>query len=143
MRTLTRQSKMQTSNAPLQRVHKETATIEHNPLPKTISETRNSPLIPSSEPVAYVYESLSANEFRLLELSPGLYSEPLVAKIIHAPLFADAQSHLRTPYYEALSYVWGSAARTQPISIQSDSCLHIGHNLELALRRLRFNSRSR
>lgn len=96
----------------------------------------------------YIYQPLSNDglrRIRLLTLEPGEFSDDIVVSL-DIKLFSG--DHL--PYYEALSYVWGSQG--DPVSIHvKDSpptgpdggCLLITQNLDCALRHLRYPNQTR
>jgi hypothetical protein len=77
--------------------------------------------------------------FRLITLEPGGTDAQLVASISHAPLLTDFQ----TPYYEAISYTWGSADFKDILYIQGKGTLRITATLRNALARLRYIDRPR
>ncbi|VUC32665.1 unnamed protein product [Clonostachys rosea] len=84
----------------------------------------------------YAFTALGLGDsFRLLELLPGLPSEPLRGRlhVREQPSEAD---------YETLSYVWGSAECPHAIEIDGNPLL-ITTNLHSALRRLRLQTRPR
>lgn len=82
------------------------------------------------------YKSLVLQEdIRLLFLHKGSGSDPLVCKLLHAE-FA------RRPFYEAVSYTWGSECDPKPLTV-NDSRVHIRSNLWDALWHLRKEDRGR
>lgn len=97
-----------------------------------------SPLAP------YTHEPLLDSQIRLLELLPGPLEAPITARVSHAILEVDSRQRKRlTPYYEALSYVWGGPSSKYSIRILPDKHLKVRPNLYDALIRLRFEDRSR
>ncbi|KAF2673990.1 hypothetical protein BT63DRAFT_476429 [Microthyrium microscopicum] len=75
------------------------------------------------------------HEIRILHLQPGEWSEPIVTKL----------ETISSPYdvpYEALSYTWGSATDTKPITVDGSE-YHVTRNLEAALRHLRLTDETR
>lgn len=85
----------------------------------------------------YIFEPLNpvANEIRLLRLLPGQAAEPVRCTLHVVSLDA-------SPRYEALSYVWGDAAKKHDILVDGQR-YDITVNLEAALRGLRRSFRSR
>ncbi|XXG99945.1 rRNA biogenesis protein rrp36 [Hypoxylon texense] len=79
----------------------------------------------------YVYEPMEQadRQIRLVTICPGTWSDRIECKVHVA--FVD-----ESPCYEALSYVWGNANKTRPISID-DQIFLVTENLYFALRRLR------
>ncbi|KAH8691727.1 heterokaryon incompatibility protein-domain-containing protein [Phaeosphaeriaceae sp. PMI808] len=86
-------------------------------------------------------------EFRLLELKPGEKKDPLICSLEHFDLsnpISGPDSNYswphslgcRTPSYEAMSYVWGPAPRSEPIRCNG-KILNITPSLNNALRRIR------
>jgi hypothetical protein len=76
-----------------------------------------------------IYEPLTENEIRLVQLHPGSKKEP-----IHCSLTTHLQ--VRAPSYEALSYVWGSQEQPAEITLEQKA-FKITKNLEQALLQLR------
>ncbi|KAH8725333.1 heterokaryon incompatibility protein-domain-containing protein, partial [Phaeosphaeriaceae sp. PMI808] len=66
---------------------------------------------------------------RLLILRPGSFDDPIHCQLKQVSLSAEHA-------YDALSYVWGNASDTSPISLNGTPH-HITKNLEIALRYLR------
>lgn len=82
----------------------------------------------------YVYSPLPANSIRLLLLLPAVNPDaPLHCELIHRPLSTTA----RLDYFEALSYVWGSADKPHTLTIQPNHSLPITTSLHAALLQLR------
>jgi hypothetical protein len=90
----------------------------------------------------YIYEALHDGEFRLVEIQPGAFSDPVQCEIFHARI-VDSE-------YEALSYTWdentddhrSSFQSRLPIVVSSSHILGNRHvqvtkNCESALRRVR------
>ena len=75
------------------------------------------------------HRPLIGNDFRLLTLQPGSFDDPIHCQLKQVSLNA---GHA----YEALSYVWGNASDTSPMSLDGTP-YHITKNLECALRYLR------
>ncbi|KAJ4987004.1 hypothetical protein SVAN01_07545 [Stagonosporopsis vannaccii] len=99
---------------------------------------------PSSDCRPYEYEPLVFGSFRLVVLQAGPVGSPLIATIKHAPLVTPpAAPRPQTPYYEALSYTWGTSFVEDHLYITPNHFLDIGSNLNAALRRLRHNDRPR
>jgi Heterokaryon incompatibility protein (HET) len=81
-----------------------------------------------------VYQDVSIDktrqEIRVVQLQPaGTWDEEISCKLIRVSLNEQ-------PYYEALSYVWGTPKITAPITL-NDVKFEVTKNLESALRRLR------
>jgi len=107
-----------------------------------IDKTRHSALPHTvSKQVVFraLYLTLLVGEIRLLKLYAGEKDEPLRAALVHTPLSAVVDR------YEALSYVWGSSAASETITIKhrngetetSATEIAIQPNLYAALRQLR------
>ncbi len=77
------------------------------------------------------HRPLARDEVRIVTLLPGNLSDPIICTLVHINL-GDAQS---TPY-EAVSYTWGNAAETRPITLD-DSLYPVTMNLFSALKYLR------
>ncbi|KAJ9642859.1 hypothetical protein H2199_004380 [Coniosporium tulheliwenetii] len=78
-------------------------------------------------------------EIRLLELQPGIGSDPLTCKIFTTSLSKASE-------YECLSYTWGDSAFYHDIVIEEQrrrSVLKVTSNLRSALQRLRLQHQSR
>lgn len=96
-------------------------------------------MAPATYPDFY-HDSLTSDSIRLLRLLPSNdENTPIKCELFHYPLH---DKGTRTQPYEALSYVWGSPAETQPIFIraqnsQNEQIVHITVNLHEALLRLR------
>jgi hypothetical protein len=86
------------------------------------------PYEPSSTP--NLYQSLShQNSIRLIKLQPGAESDPISISLVQVELH-------NCPPYDAISYVWGDAADTVPITCNS-RLFQITRNLQWALMRVR------
>jgi hypothetical protein len=85
----------------------------------------------------YIFGPLNpaANGIRLLRLLPGQAAEPIRCTLHVVSLDA-------SPRYEALSYVWGDAAKTRDIILDGQR-YDVTINLEAALRGLRRSSKPR
>src|SRR5436305_9826776 len=69
------------------------------------------------------------NSIRTLQLLPGRWIDDICCNVQTVSLDD-------SPYFDALSYVWGSPDDTAPIKVNG-SCFHATKNLIAALRRLR------
>jgi hypothetical protein len=74
-------------------------------------------------------------EIRVAHILPGTWTDPISCEL-HVVSLDDS------PQYEALSYVWGNAAITAPITVNSCE-LQVTTNLSAALRRLRKDRETR
>lgn len=101
----------------------------------------------------YSYLPLKQDEIRLATLFPGNFEDPIVCQLDHVALPPSRSSNLTTtpqheeeeeaiPFYEALSYMWGSRAKVRYIVIDGTR-LFVGKNLWRALRGLRYKTRPR
>ena len=79
--------------------------------------------------------TIRSHIFRLLELMPGAASDPLVANL-------STHALEQAPAYDAISYVWGSTKSVQTLRCNQKE-MSMTLNLEAALRRIRFQDRSR
>jgi hypothetical protein len=77
-----------------------------------------------------LYRPLLDSEIRLIKLGPGDWTDPISCELIHVSL--DSR-----PKYVALSYAWGNATETRPITL-NDNSYNITTSLYRGLRRLRF-----
>jgi hypothetical protein len=86
---------------------------------------------------AFPYKPLGdgLSMIRLITIQPADFDEPLHCSLHYAKLDAD-------PNYEALSYVWGDATKTLPITLDG-LAIEITLNLESALRHLRYSDKPR
>jgi hypothetical protein len=96
----------------------------------------------------YQYEPLNPDnhEIRLVELVPGSFDDPLVIHLHTITIPPGIEIHKEGALsaiedYEALSYAWGSGDLR--IVQVDDKDMHIGSNLESALRHLRYLERKR
>ena len=79
-----------------------------------------------------------------MSLFPGEAGTPLAVAIKVVPLVAvNVSCKLITPYYEALSYTWGTPFIEDHLYVDQKQYLSIGANLSAAFRRLRHNDRPR
>lgn len=88
----------------------------------------------------YQYHTLneSRKEIRLLTLFPGLYHFPLRGRLNVCSLLVKKEDEDKAPPpFEALSYHWGDPTPAASILIDG-SKVPIAHNLDVALRHLRF-----
>ncbi|KAI4862198.1 HET-domain-containing protein [Hypoxylon rubiginosum] len=85
----------------------------------------------------YVYTPMEQadRQIRLVTICPGTWSDKIKCEV-HVASMDDS------PYYEALSYVWGDANKTKPISVD-DQIFPVTENLYFALRRLRYTESPR
>jgi hypothetical protein len=95
--------------------------------------------------MTYQYSTLSNSRIRLLILLPGRFDDPLYGEIIEIEFSSDLDI---IHSYEALSYVWGDQANSQPIHIVSSegslsSAMNLGPNLHSALHHLRLGQSRR
>ena len=95
------------------------------PAGETLAE-RDLPPRPTPEDL---YRPLLNSEIRLITLRPGRWQDPIVCDLITV-LLDDK------PKFMALSYAWGNAARTQPITLNKQ-IYDVTVNLFRGLRRLR------
>jgi hypothetical protein len=87
----------------------------------------------------FTYSRLvGAHSIRFVILQPGDFSAPIAIKILQTNL------SIKRPF-EALSYTWGDQSNLQPITVHGlkRRVLHVGENLEVALRHLRDTKRTR
>jgi hypothetical protein len=88
----------------------------------------------------YQHEALPAGSIRLVSLFPGEAGTPLAVAIKVVPLVAvNVSCKLTTPYYEALSYTWGTPFIEDDLYLDQKKYLSIGASFSAALRRLRHN----
>ena len=79
----------------------------------------------------YIYENIDSHkgEVRILVLLPGFWQDDITCQL-------GTVSLEEKPFYETLSYVWGSLSDTKPITLQG--CVaQVVVNLEAALRHIR------
>src|SRR4051794_38739048 len=86
----------------------------------------------------YTALPFSPPHIRVLVLSPGTPSTPITCSTTTVPLFSSPP-----PYYEALSYVWGSPLDPEHISFNGHEGFPVTRNLFIALKYLRFPDRER
>lgn len=100
-------------------------------------EPNDRPPSPQHSTTSIVYEPLVHGEaqVRLLTLHPGQFDEDIRCSL-------HAVSLTSKPQYEALSYVWGDAAETLPVIVDSHE-KQVTTNLEAALRHLRWQEKPR
>lgn len=98
-----------------------------------------SPATSFDETRQYVHKPLrTPDAIRVLELLPGERHKNLSCRII------ETRQSIPDIEFEALSYVWGKPIFSSRLhEVESDTVLHITHNLYLALRALRYPDRSR
>ena len=91
----------------------------------------------------YIYSKLdeTANQIRLVTIFPGVDGSDVVVDL-HTIRF---HPHEPAPYFQALSYTWGSSEDAAEIQIgyPRSGSLHVTRNLEIALRHLRYADRPR
>lgn len=93
---------------------------------------------------AFQYKPLGKEEFRLITIERGEFSDPITIRIVHTPLQPVAAGYTTaTPFFEALSYTWGDGRGRQPVRCMPRGYLLVTQNLENALRRLRYRDRER
>ncbi|KAH8194425.1 hypothetical protein TruAng_011408 [Truncatella angustata] len=83
----------------------------------------------------YVFRPFPKSGYiRTLALEPGAYDDDIVIHMSRVPF-----DPAHPPYYEALSYFWGSNTNKKPIYVgkQGGSIIMVTRNLEVALRHLR------
>ncbi|KAI1099338.1 heterokaryon incompatibility protein-domain-containing protein [Jackrogersella minutella] len=87
------------------------------------------------------YEPLPADgsQIRLVTILPGATHKKVKCKVDN---FQSAKDGINAVEYEALSYVWGDATITTPITLNSHP-FQVTTNLEAALRALRFRKKKR
>ncbi|KAF3035320.1 hypothetical protein E8E12_005081 [Didymella heteroderae] len=99
---------------------------------------------PALDCTPYQYEALPDGSVRLVTLFPETTGTRLAATIKVVPLVAvDTFRRLKIPYYEALSYTWGTPFIDDYLYVDQKNYLSIGANLSAALRRLRHIDRPR
>ncbi|CAJ2513608.1 Uu.00g017270.m01.CDS01 [Anthostomella pinea] len=84
---------------------------------------------PGTRCPAYPYQALPDTHIRLLQILPGEYHDQIECRLDCVPLSPE-------PYYYALSYVWGDASRTLPLSLEGIQ-FEVTINLYAALHQLR------
>jgi hypothetical protein len=85
-----------------------------------------------------IYQQLSPNVYRVLQLLPGAFDDPIRCLFRLVALTPTAQQFP----YEALSYVWGPAANLSVITVNAE-LFWIRRNLYEALRYLRYPEKTR
>lgn len=83
----------------------------------------------------FIYKPLESGEIRVLDLVPGVESEPLRCQLRHV-------SVLQNPQYESLSYCWGQNKPEAEITCNG-STLPVTKNLLRALQQLRYERQNR
>lgn len=78
------------------------------------------------------YSSTAPGFFRLIELSPGEWSDEIHCTLTHYNRLRDG-----FPPYKALSYVWGRGRRNRPEILVNGHKIQVTANLETALKHLR------
>lgn len=78
---------------------------------------------------------ISGSEIRIVILRPGSFGDPIVCQLEHIQLIPDSD-------YEAVSYVWGDAAITKPITLDG-RVYPVTTNLYTGLQFLRYKESSR
>ena len=78
---------------------------------------------------------ISGSEIRVVILRPGSFGDPIVCQLEHIKLIPDSD-------YEAVSYVWGDAAVTKPITLDGRE-YPVTTNLYTGLQFLRYKESSR
>jgi hypothetical protein len=91
--------------------------------------------VPFSRMALYPYQKLKNDEIRVLYLTPGRTSDPILCGLITLSLSSN-------PRYEALSYAWGTIDSLDHITVDG-SPMRIRANLETALRHLRRENEGR
>lgn len=87
----------------------------------------------------YNYTSLQhPNNLRFITLHPGRLDEDVTISLRESSF--DKTS---PPYYEALSYVWGSEADPKPVHVDDQGVLLVTQNLFVALQHLRLETEAR
>lgn len=91
----------------------------------------------------YEYQPLDSqhrDSFRYIRLYPGTVDDPIECELITTRLGGTTKDP--TPSYEAISYVWGSSHRPNPITCNG-KVLYITNNLKYTLHRVRLPDRPR
>lgn len=97
------------------------ADDSHGPAPEV---QKSDALLPG-----FAYEPLAETDIRLIKIHPGTIGTPIIGEIAHVDLRGK-------PEFLALSYVWGSDAKTMEIQLNGHK-VNITQNLYVALDRLR------
>lgn len=90
-----------------------------------------------TRPAATSYEPLGENQFRLIHLHAGQRGDDLKFDIVRHTLELG-----ELPFYEAISYAWGSAEPTERVECSGQVCF-ITKSARDALWRFRFTDRAR
>jgi hypothetical protein len=90
----------------------------------------------------YSYDELPNDSIRLADLQPAKFEDPIVINLRTEHFDPESKSS-NIPFYEALSYAWGSRENPSSIRIHGaeDGDLEITRDLEAALRHLRYPDR--
>lgn len=88
---------------------------------------------PDLEPLRYQPLSVTHQEFRLLSIPPKSSGDAINYSLFHSPLNDNVD-------YLALSYVWGDAKKTRPITVNSQY-RRVTENLAVALQNLQHDDR--
>lgn len=103
---------------------------------RTGSPGEVSGILPRSSTNTYQYSPFSKDaeksSIRLIRLLPGYPSSPVVVELVTVPLDPG-----KIPYYEAVSYVWGTSYQQYEIACDGLS-MAVSESALLALRRFRF-----
>jgi len=96
--------------------------------------------LPRTAPYRYQPLDKQKNAIRLLTLLPGEFSDEIRVVLNHVSFDSD-----NPPQYEALSYVWGSAANPASCKVgqSGNRTIRITENLAVALPYLRYTDRAR
>lgn len=102
-------------------------------------EAEERPVDNPIQPEAYQYAPLprSTGWIRVLTIRPGAFDTNISISLQCENFRAN-----KTPFYEALSYTWGSQDIRDDIVVEGRT-LSVTHNLFVALRHLRYEHKSR
>jgi len=89
----------------------------------------------TAHPRPFRYTSLHEGQIRILVLEPGRWRDPVRVRL-------EIEELAERPEYEAISYSWGNAQQTKPITCDG-GLFHITENLFDGLRRMRLADRER
>lgn len=90
----------------------------------------------SSSPELYRSLNTEDREVRILHLEPGSFTDDIEIRL-------EVVSIENQPYYEALSYVWGTKKSPRKVLVDDTHKVEIIENLDCALRHLRYRSEHR
>jgi hypothetical protein len=91
--------------------------------------------IPAKSP--YIALRSDLKEIRVLEVAPGTGNDIVTCTLKHISILDDP-----VPFYETISYCWGSSGVTTPINLDN-FLVSVPSSSEAALRRMRFSGKPR